>query len=69
MLSRFLAALFILALFMGPGPGATAIDGTPDQPAIWFGIPALYLWTLFWFVVMASCVATAALTIWKQESP
>lgn len=63
----FLTTLFLAALVMGPGPGAWLIDGTPDDPALWFGIPALYLWTLLWFAVMAACVVTAALTLWKNR--
>lgn len=65
--AKALAALFALALLMGPGPGAMLIDGTAEKPAIWFGVPALYLWTLLWFAVMAGCVVTAALTIWKEN--
>lgn len=65
MKARFLTALFALALLMGPGPGAMLIDGSADAPAIWFGVPALYLWTLLWFAVMAGCVVTAALTLWN----
>ncbi|MDE0836928.1 MAG: hypothetical protein OSA84_11320 [Akkermansiaceae bacterium] len=61
-----LAAIFVLALLMGPGPGAMLIDGSADEPAFWFGIPALYLWTLLWFAVMSGCVVTAALTVWKK---
>ncbi|MDQ8189996.1 hypothetical protein [Roseibacillus persicicus] len=65
---KALAALFLFALLMGPGPGAMLIDGTAENPAIWFGIPALYLWTLVWLAVMAGCVVTAAQTIWKNDA-
>jgi hypothetical protein len=61
-----LTAVFLFALFMGPGPGAMLIDGDPRDPAVWFGIPALYLWALLWFVVLSGCVVTAALTVWKK---
>ncbi len=62
-----LTALFLVALFMGPGPGARWIDGTPEDPAIWFGVPALYLWVVFWFLVMAGCIVTAARTVWTDR--
>lgn len=61
-----LTIVFLFALFMGPGPGAMLIDGTAEEPAIWFGVPALYVWALFWFAVMAACVVIAALTLWKK---
>ena len=66
-LGPLLATFFVLALLLGPGPGAMLIDGSPEEPAIWFGIPALYVWALLWFAVMASCVVTAALTVWKKS--
>jgi hypothetical protein len=43
------------------------IDGSADSPAFWFGVPALYLWALFWFAVMAGCVVAAALTLWIKR--
>ncbi|MEM0964584.1 MAG: hypothetical protein AAGJ81_00350 [Verrucomicrobiota bacterium] len=67
MKAKTLTLIFFIALFMGPGPGATLIDGSPEDPAIWLGIPALYLWALLCFGVMAACVITASLTLWKEE--
>lgn len=64
---QLLSALFLLALFMGAGPGATWIDGTPAKPNFWFGIPALYVWLVIWFLVMAGCIITAAFTLWRDE--
>lgn len=63
---RVLTSVFVSALVLGPGPGAMLIDGSAEEPALWFGIPALYLWALLWFLVLAGCVVTAALTIWKN---
>jgi hypothetical protein len=64
---HLLSAIFLLALVLGPGPGATLIDGTVEEPNIWFGIPALYLWVVLWFLVMAGCIITAAFTVWKDS--
>ena len=64
---HLLSAIFLLALVLGPLPGATPIDGTPEEPNIWFGVPALYLWVVLWFLVMAGCIITAALTVWKDS--
>ena len=66
-LGRILTIIFLLALLLGPGPGSMLIDGSADEPAIWFGIPALYIWALIWFVVMSTCVVTAALTLWRNH--
>lgn len=65
-LGLILTITFLSALVLGPGPGAMWIDGTAETPAIWFGVPALYLWSLFWFAVMSACVVIAALTVWKK---
>ena len=43
------------------------IDGTSEAPNIWLGIPALYLWVVFWFLVMVTCILAAALTLWKDS--
>ncbi len=64
---RILTALFLLALVLGPGPGAELIDGTAEHPNIWFGVPALYVWVVLWFLVMAGCIITAAFTVWKDS--
>ena len=64
---KVLAVVFLLALVMGPGPGSMLIDGTAEEPNILFGVPALYLWLVFWFVVMAGCVVVAAKTLWRDE--
>lgn len=69
-LSFLLTALFSLALIMGPGPGNGLIRSQPDEaPAVILGMPALYAWTVFWFLVMASVVVTAALTLWSDRDP
>ena len=66
-LSLILTSVFLLALFLGPGPGATLIDGSKEAPNTLFGVPALYLWTLLWFAVLSGCVLVASLTIWKDS--
>ena len=64
---QLLSAIFLVALVLGPGPGAALIDGTPEKPNIWFGVPALYVWVVLWFLVMAGCIVIAALTVWKDN--
>jgi len=65
--AKTLTTVFLAALFMGPGPGSMLIDGSKEDPAIWLGVPALYLWTLLCFAVMAGCVVVAALTLWNTD--
>ena len=65
--STVLSTLFLLALVMGPGPGAMLIDGSADAPAFLFGVPALYLWILLWGGVMAGCILVAAMTVWRNS--
>lgn len=62
-LAGSLAAIFFLAMIMGAGPGIWLVNGRGPV----FGIPVIYLWVVFWFVVQASAVVTAFLTIWKKQ--
>jgi hypothetical protein len=64
---KILSAVFLFALVMGPGPGAMLLDGTREQPNFLFGVPVLYLWVVFWFLVLAGCVIIAARTIWNDQ--
>ncbi|MDA0766189.1 MAG: hypothetical protein O3A92_05135 [Verrucomicrobia bacterium] len=66
-LGGVLGGVFLLALILGPGPGAGWVDGTAEEPRIWFGVPALYVWVVFWYVVMAGCVVVAAKRLWRDE--
>lgn len=67
-LSGVLSIVFFIALFMGPGPGNSLLRSDPgDPPALFLGMPALYAWTVFWFLVMASIVGTAAFFLWSDR--
>ncbi|MCB9883359.1 MAG: hypothetical protein H6834_16345 [Planctomycetes bacterium] len=65
--ARGLTLVFLVALVLGPGPGATWIDGTREVPAFLCGVPALYAWLVLWFLVMASCIVLAARHVWSEE--
>ncbi len=65
-LGKVLATVFLAALVLGPGPGSTWIDGSPEAPAFVMGVPALYAWLVFWFVVMSACVLIAAKYLWSD---
>ena len=66
-LKIWVALTLLIALLMGPGPGATLIDGSAEAPNQLFGVPALYLWLVFWWLVMAGCVITAAQCLWRED--
>lgn len=66
-LSKVLTVVFMAALILGPGPGSMLIDGSAEKPNILFGVPALYLWLVLWFLVMAGCVVVAAKRLWRDE--
>ena len=61
------SAIFLLALLMGPGPASVWVGGSPGSPNFLFGVPALYLWLVFWFLVMAGCVLFAAVKLWSDD--
>jgi hypothetical protein len=65
-LGRWLSLAFIVALLMGPGPGALLIRAAPgESPVSIWGVPILYLWTVFWAVVMAAVVVLSSHFIWS----
>jgi len=69
-LSIILAALFIFALIMGPGPGMYLVN--PDAsseiaPATVLGMPILYAWAVFWYFVEAAIVLVAYFKLWSDE--
>jgi hypothetical protein len=62
-----LIAVFVTVLVLGPGLGAHLIGGDPDNVRFLFGVPALYLWLVFCFLIMAGCVLVAARTFWRDS--
>ena len=48
---------------MGTGPGTYLVK---DSGPI-LGMPALYAWAVFWFLVQAATVVTAFCTVWKKN--
>ena len=60
--------MFVLALVMGPGPGIYLINpdpGDPEARRFIFGMPIIYVWASFWFIVQASAVALSYFFLWK----
>ncbi|QXD23265.1 hypothetical protein F7C95_15225 [Opitutia bacterium ISCC 51] len=67
-LSRNLLIAFFFALFMGPGPGLYLINGYAAEGGTILGLPALYLWALFWCAIEGLIVLIAYKTIWKESA-
>lgn len=64
-LGWILAAVFGVALFMGPGPGLALVN----RPEPMFGVPAIYAWGLLWYVVEVGVVVVAYFFLWSREEP
>ena len=61
-LGAILLSLFFFAMIMGAGPGIYLINGKGPL----FGIPIIYAWVVFWFIIQASAVVIAFKTVWKK---
>jgi hypothetical protein len=61
-LALILAAVFVLSMIMGAGPGVLLVN-TP-QP--WLGLPSLCTWGLFWYSIQAITAVAAYLFVWRD---
>ena len=62
--------MFVFALIMGPGPGIYLINPDPADPEalrFLFGIPIIYVWASFWFIVQGSAVILSYFLLWKTD--
>ena len=68
-LSKILAAIFVFATIMGPGPGLYLVNPSPDDssPATFLGMPVLFAWAVFWFFVQAGVVLVAYRKLWTKQ--
>ncbi len=65
-LSKILSSIFLFALIMGPGPGLYLVNPSSDNPAptTCLGMPVLFVWASFWFLVQAGVVLVAYRKLW-----
>ena len=66
-LSRILIAVFLIAMFMGSGPGLRLINPDPTDPNAVFtflGLPKIYAWGLLWYAVQLTVILIAYFKIW-----
>lgn len=61
-LGIILTGLFFFTMMMGAGPGIYLVNG--KGPIL--GIPIIYAWVVFWFLIQASAVVIAFKTVWKK---
>ena len=68
-IKRLVIAAFVLAMFMGPGPGLRLINPDPSDPNATFtfaGVPILYAWGLFWYFVQLVAIIIAYKKLWNE---
>ena len=68
-LSKILALIFFFALIMGPGPGLYLVNPSHDNPCstMFLGMPILFAWSSFWFLVQAGVVLVAYRKLWAKS--
>ena len=66
---NLLVFLFLLAVFMGAGPGPRLVNPDPLDPNATFttlGLPVIYVWGLFWYAVQFAVVLYAYFHFWQD---
>ncbi|MFP6900336.1 MAG: hypothetical protein VCA36_05300 [Opitutales bacterium] len=68
-MSKILAAIFVFATIMGPGPGLYLVNPSPEDAshATFLGMPILFAWAVFWFFVQAGVVLVAYCKLWTRQ--
>jgi hypothetical protein len=70
-LSIFLACVFLTAVTMGSGPGIRLINPDPSDPQAVFtflGMPKIYVWGLWWYVVQLGAILVAYFKLWIDDA-
>ena len=63
-LSGVLTSIFCLTMIMGTGPGVLLVN----RPEIIFGVPLVYAWAVFWYVVQIGVALIACLFVWNDRT-
>lgn len=64
------AAVFVVAMVMGSGPGLRLVNPDAADPQAVFtlwGLPKIYAWGLLWYAVQLAAILTAYFKLWSQE--
>lgn len=65
-----LAALFLLAVVLGAGPGIHLVNPDPSDPSATFttfGLPTIYVWGLAWYAVQLTVIIIAYRRYWSRD--
>jgi hypothetical protein len=63
-LAWILAAVFVLSMIMGTGPGVALVN----RPHAIFGVPLVYAWGIFWYLIQVVVALIAYFALWESES-
>ena len=64
-----LIVLFLLAVFLGAGPGIHLVNPDPTDPTATFttfGLPTIYVWGLLWYFVELGVILVAYFRFWNS---
>ena len=67
---NLLIFLYLLAVFMGAGPGLYLINpdiAEPTATSTALGLPVIYLWGLAWYAVQFGVILYAYLHLWRED--
>ncbi len=70
-LTIILSIIFAITVFFGLGIGLAMINpdaSDPDATFIVWGMPTIYVWAVFWFLVQAAVVIIAYCRLWDKRS-
>ena len=62
-LGRLLLIIYAVSLLFSNGPGVLLIN----RPVLLLGLPLIYIWAIFWWLVQMSIVLTAYFKVWKTN--
>ncbi|WP_145255798.1 hypothetical protein [Planctomycetes bacterium Pan216] len=57
-----LTLAFLFAMVMGTGPGVLLVN----HPRSFLGLPLLYTWAIFWYVVQVMIALVAYFWLWRD---
>jgi len=61
--STVLTLGFAIAMLMGVGPGVLLVN----RPETFLGLPLLYAWGIFWYLVIGAIALLAYLFVWNDQ--
>ena len=62
-LAWILSAVFVTSLLMGVGPGVLLVNRAESL----LGVPLVYAWGIFWYLVQVVVAIVAYFKVWRDE--